>query len=113
MDARTLIGELVTAWNANDALRASAFFAPDGAYVESGREPLRGRDAITAHFQRFFRDGPPWRFEIDDVLVDGERAALAYRFSVKGADGVWHEREGCALVRLVDGLIVEWREYHG
>ncbi len=109
---RALIDELVAAWRANDAHRASAFFAPGGRYHESGCEPIIGRDAVYAHFQRFFRDGPPWRIEIDDVLEDGDRAAVAYRFAVKGRDG-WHEGAGCALVHREGGLIIEWREYHG
>jgi uncharacterized protein (TIGR02246 family) len=110
---RALIEELVSAWLANDALRACAFFAPDGVYHESGRAPIVGREAIFAHFQRFFRDGPPWRFEVDDVLVEGDRAAVAYRFATKNATGDWQERAGCALVRRAGGLIEEWREYHG
>jgi uncharacterized protein (TIGR02246 family) len=110
---RELISELVSAWRANDALRAAAFFAETASYHESGREPIVGRDRIAEHFTRFFRDGPPWRFEIDDVVADGTRAALIYRFSVKG-DGIpWRERAGCAWVRLHDGLIEEWREFHG
>lgn len=110
---QALIAELVAAWQANDALRACAFFAPDGIYREPGHEAVTGRDAIFAHFQRFFRDGPQWKFTVDDVLVDGDRAAVAYRFAIKGEGEKWHEREGCALVRRDGGLVVEWREYHG
>ena len=112
MSLHELIDELVSAWQAGDALRASAFFAEDGVYHESGREPVRGREAIAAYFTRFFRDGPPWRFEISDVLIDGDRAAVAYKFGTQH-DGTWRMREGCALVRRVGGSIVEWREYHG
>lgn len=109
---RALIEELVSAWQSNDALRACAFFAPDAVYREPGHEDFVGRDAIFAHFQRFFRDGPPWRFEVDDVIAESDRAAVSYRFAMKAANGAWHERAGCALVRRVDGLVAEWREYH-
>jgi uncharacterized protein (TIGR02246 family) len=110
MTLRETIDELVDAWRAGDALRACAFFAPDGAYCEAGGQAIAGRDALLAHFQRFFRDGPPWRFEIDDVVIDGERGAVFYRFSVKGATG-WRESAGCALVRREGGLVSLWREY--
>ncbi|MDQ2866430.1 MAG: nuclear transport factor 2 family protein [Candidatus Eremiobacteraeota bacterium] len=113
MTLRALIDELVVAWTANDAYRASAFFAPDGVYHESGREALRGRDAIFEAFCRFFRDGPPWRFAIDEVVAEGDCGAVAYRFSVKADGGDWQERAGCAFVRRRDGLIAYWREYHG
>jgi limonene-1,2-epoxide hydrolase len=108
---RELLEELARAWEANDAHRAAAFFAPDGTYHESGAEPIVGREAIYAHFARFFRDGPAWRFDIDEILVDGERAAVAYRFHINRA-GTWELREGCAIVHATDGLIVRWREYH-
>ena len=113
MTMQALIEELVAAWQANDALRACAFFAPDGLYHEAGREPILGRDAIFAHFQRFFRDGPPWRFEVDEILAEGDRAAVGFHFSIKGAAGDWRERAGCALVRRSGGLITQWREYQG
>jgi limonene-1,2-epoxide hydrolase len=109
---RELIEELVGAWQANDAHRSAAFFAPDAVYHESGREPIVGRDAIFAHFAHFFRDGPAWRFDIDEVIVDGERAAVGYRFGVN-RDGTWNTRCGCALVRCQDSLIAQWREYRG
>ncbi|HTX58095.1 MAG TPA: nuclear transport factor 2 family protein [Verrucomicrobiae bacterium] len=111
MTTRETILELVAAWHANDALRAGGFFAPEGRYQESGREAVCGRAAVVAHFTRFFRDGPPWRFEIDELVVEGERAALTYRFAVKGDGEGWDERAGCAMVRLREGLVAEWREW--
>jgi uncharacterized protein (TIGR02246 family) len=107
-----LIEELVAAWQVNDAHRASAFFAQDGVYHEAGGDAIAGREAILEHFQRFFRDGPAWRFEIEEIVVEDDRAAVAYRFSVSRR-GEWHQSEGCALVRREGGLIARWREYHG
>jgi limonene-1,2-epoxide hydrolase len=112
MTLRDLIDELVGAWQSGDAHRAAAFFAPEGIYHESGRDPLFGREAIFAHFARFFRDGPAWRFDIDQIIVEGERAAVTYRFGVN-VDGVWRYNDGCAIVLRLDGLVALWREYHG
>lgn len=112
MTIRALIEELIAAWQANDAHRASAFFAVEGIYHESGREPVVGRDAIFAHFERFFRDGPPWRIDVEEIVVEGERAAVAFRFAI-ATGGVWQGRDGCALVRRDNGLVASWREYHG
>lgn len=113
MTLRTLIEELAAAWQAYDAHRASAFFAPDGAYCESGREAILGREAIFEHFKRFFRDGPTWRFTIDECIVEDDRAAVVYRFEIKGSDDAWEERIGCAVVRRENGLIAQWREFAG
>ncbi|MGD0969718.1 MAG: nuclear transport factor 2 family protein [Candidatus Aquilonibacter sp.] len=107
-----LIEELVGAWQANDAHRAAAFFALDGVYHESGSEPIVGREAIFAHFARFFHEGPAWRFEIDEIIVEGERAAVGYRFGVNRG-GTWHTSGGCALVHGKHSLIARWREYRG
>lgn len=113
MTLQALIEELAAAWQSYDAHRASAFFAPDGIYCESGREPIVGREAIFEHFKRFFRDGPTWRFTIDETIVENERAAVVYRFDVKDEGGTWHARAGCAIVERRDGLIARWREFAG
>jgi hypothetical protein len=83
-------------------------------YREAGREPLIGRAAITGHFTRFFRDGPVWRFEVDDIFTSGVRACVVYRFAVKGPGVEWRERAGCAVVGFdPSGSIAVWREYEG
>jgi uncharacterized protein (TIGR02246 family) len=113
-DDRATLAGLLNAWRNGDALRAAAYFAEDGQYGEARRAPLVGRDALVEHFTRFFRDGPAWRFEVDEVLVDGTRACVSYRFAVEGAGGIWRERAGCALVKFdPHGAIAAWREYEG
>ena len=47
------------------------------------------------------------------TMAYDQRFAIAYVFAVQGADGVWQDRPGCALVHVRDGLITEWREYSG
>lgn len=112
-DTEALDG-LIDAWRSGDALRAAAHFSDDGEYGEAGRTPLVGRDAIVDHFTRFFRDGPRWRFEVDDTIAAGLRACVVYRFAVEGTGGVWRERAGCAVVRFdPNGAIAAWREYEG
>jgi ketosteroid isomerase-like protein len=110
---RALIGELIAAWANGDALRACAFFDEHGVYRESHREPISGRDSIFQYFVRFFREGPPWKFEVDEIITEGDRAAVSYCFAMKGDDDKWRERPGCAIVHCREGLIFEWREYYG
>ncbi len=113
MTQREALESLFAAWRGGDALRAAAHFASDGSYREAGRAPILGRDSIVAHFTRFFRDGPVWQMHVDETVVDGDRAVVRYRFAVKGIDGEWCEKEGCAFVTFADGTIAEWREYEG
>ncbi len=112
MSTRDLLETLFEAWNSHDALRSAACFAERGVYREAGGREVVGREAIVAHFAGFFRSGPPWRFDVDDIVLDGERGAVVYRFAVKGAGPDWNERAGCAVVCFEGGLIASWREYH-
>lgn len=111
MKFEELLDQLIEAWRVGDAHRASAFFAADATYQEAGHEPIVGREAIAAHFVRFFRDGPAWRFDREETILQGNHAAVAYRFGIKGDGQIWRERAGCALVRLEGGLIAAWREF--
>ena len=113
MSIREALEGLLNAWRSGDALRATAHFAEDGVYREARREPIRGREAIVAHFTRCFRDGPVWELNVDDIVVEGNLAAVSYRFQTKGKDGEWRENAGCAFVRFIDGSVAEWREYEG
>ncbi len=110
---REALESLFAAWRAGDALRSAAHFGVDATYREARGEPIAGRDAITAHFTRFFRDGPQWRFEVEEIIVEGEQAAVRYRFAVAGPEGEWREKPGCAFVAFRDGTVAEWREYEG
>lgn len=113
MTFRELLAELVEAWGKADAQRAAMFFCEDGVYREAEHAPIAGRAAIASHFAKFFRDGPAWRLEVDDVVVEGDRAAVSYRFFIGGDARGWRERAGCAMVQRRDGAIALWREYHG
>lgn len=113
MTHRQLLDQLFAAWRRGDALRSAAHFAPDATYREAGRDPLVGRAAIVEHFTKFFRDGPRWEFHADETIVEGDRAAIAYRFAIVSDEGPWRERSGCAFVVFADGTIAQWREYEG
>jgi uncharacterized protein (TIGR02246 family) len=113
MNLHERLAGLFESWRVGDALRSSAYFAPDAMYGEAGRLPLVGRDEIVEHFTKFFRDGPRFEFDVDEVIVEGERAAVRYRFSTFGPGEKRLERAGCAFVHFVNGTITEWREYEG
>jgi len=110
---RQALEALFGAWRVGDALRSAAHFATDGVYREARREPIVGRDAIVEHFTKFFRDGPRWEFHADVTIVEGNRAAVQFRFATVSPEGAWLERSGCAFVTFADGTIAEWREYEG
>ena len=106
---------VLAAFESGTLAGAAACFAADSAYREAHRDAIRGRDAIAAWFDGFAASGTTWRFSVDDVIRDGARACVSYRFVVFGGTGdSARERAGCAIVRIdQSGLITEWREYDG
>lgn len=113
MAVRDILGTLFESWESHDALRAAACFSPEGVYREADGREIVGRSAIQEHFARFFREGPPWRFDVGEPIVEGDRAAVTFTFAVKGEGAAWRERVGCAIVSFEQGLVGLWREYHG
>jgi ketosteroid isomerase-like protein len=113
--ATGVLASVLDAFARGDLTAAAAGFAHDGAYREAGKPAVHGQVAVAAHFARFAASGAAWSFHTDDVLVDGDRACVVYRFAAPGGDGQARlERAGCALVRLDGrGRITEWREYEG
>jgi len=109
------LASVLTAFARGDLSAAAAGFAEHAVYREARKPALRGQAAVAAHFARFAASGAAWRFDVDDVIADGDRACVVYRFAVPGGNGeAWAERGGCALVRLDEhGQIAEWREYEG
>lgn len=114
-DAVSALTIVLEAFAAGDLDKAAACFSEDAVYRESRGAQVRGRAAIAEHFARFAASGVRWRFIVDDVLRDGNRACIVYRFAVPGGTGrPWRERAGCATVRIGEGgSIDEWREYEG
>lgn len=106
---------VLDAFARGDLSAALASFADDATYAEARKDPIRGRAAIAAEFDRFLGTGVPFRFTTEEVIADGARACVVYRFAVSGGDGApWRERAGCATVRFDEqGKIAAWREYEG
>ncbi|HEY0613252.1 MAG TPA: nuclear transport factor 2 family protein [Candidatus Elarobacter sp.] len=109
------LAAVLDAFVRGDLAAASDRFASGAAYREPRKPPVVGHAAIAERFARFAARGVPYRFDVDDVLVNGGRACVVYRFAEPGGEGQpWRERAGCATVRFDErGLIAEWREYEG
>ncbi|MBV8643484.1 MAG: nuclear transport factor 2 family protein [Candidatus Eremiobacteraeota bacterium] len=106
---------LLDAFARGDLSTAAGCFSADATYREPSRTALAGREAIAAHFARFAASGVAWTFTVDEVIANGARACVVYRFTASGGDGEpRRERAGCAVVRIDErGEIAEWREYEG
>lgn len=89
---------------AEEALEA---FTEDAELQEQpGEQVLRGH----AELGGFFLDygGRRARFEVRELLVDGDRAAIAWDLWFR-SDSTAYGQHGMALLRVRDGLISSWR----
>lgn len=112
------IHDLFAAWNAHDLDRIVAFYAPgyEGADV-SERAPQRGPAGIRATLDRYFGAFPDIQFSADEVLVQGNRAAVVWtargthRGPVMGIPPTGHQIAVAGVSRLVieDGRVVSAR----
>jgi steroid delta-isomerase-like uncharacterized protein len=72
-----LITQLLAAWNAHDADRTTAFYAPDYEGVDVGEAlPQRGQQGAGQALARYLRAFPDLSFSQEAVLVDHEQAVL-------------------------------------
>ncbi|HYZ15549.1 MAG TPA: nuclear transport factor 2 family protein [Candidatus Acidoferrum sp.] len=107
--------DALDAFSAGNLQDAAGCFSEDAVYRELRRPAMIGRAAIADHFAAFAASGTAWRFVVEEVIIDSDRACVTYLFSVGGGTGQpMRERAGCAIVHLDGrGQIAEWREYEG
>src|SRR3712207_6722197 len=102
-----------------DAIAAA--WAPDGHLHVAGQADATGPDAVRAYWAELFGACPDLRFEVDDLIAEGD--AVAVRWSARGTHagpGSYQgieptyarlDLEGLDLFRLRDGLIVREDAY--
>jgi len=69
-----------------------------------------GRDEYRRRLPGFLESMPDLRYEVESVIVDGERAVAAYRLHAHVADRDVSVR-GAMVFTVVDGLIVHRTDY--
>lgn len=100
------------AWRAGDPEAAGDLFAPDAAYTFDPFGPgLRGRAQIVAHWTQAIGAQAELELEIEPPLVDGDRAATAWRARF-ARDGERVDLAAALLLRFgADGRCTELREF--
>lgn len=99
---RAVVEAWVEAFNAADADRLAALYAPEAVNHQVVQAPVAGREAIRAMFAREFA-GADMTCLVERVLEDGEWAVLEWRDPL----GL----RGCGLFHVRDGRIVFQRGY--
>jgi len=102
MRPRTVVEAWVAAFNAADVERLAALYAPDAVNHQIVAEPVVGRAAIRAMFEREFADAEMTCL-VENLFEDGDWAILEWRDPL----GL----RGCGFFRVEAGRIVFQRGY--
>ncbi|HEY9555362.1 MAG TPA: nuclear transport factor 2 family protein [Acidimicrobiales bacterium] len=103
--------------NAGDAARAVELVAEDfvNEHTSSLGNSLRGRVAYGERLPRFLEEFRGLHYEVEDLIVSGERAAAAYtmRFEWTAPTGTVHPVtiRGMFRFRVIDGHIAHRVDY--
>ncbi|WP_331767371.1 nuclear transport factor 2 family protein [Embleya sp. NBC_00896] len=120
VDARTRAAAeaYVAALNSGDPDRVAACVTEDfhNEHTSALGRSLRGRAAYRERLPGFLAEFEDLRYRVEDLLVDGDRAALAYtmtfRVRVRGsASGEPVRIRGVFRLRIADGLVAHRVDY--
>ncbi len=114
--ARAVVGYL-DALNSHDADVIAACVTSDfhNEHTSSLGHSVHGRDAYRERLVGFLAGFDGLRYELEDLVVEDDRAVAAYRMSFRasGSDGVVRpvEIRGVFRFRVLDGLIAHRVDY--
>jgi steroid delta-isomerase-like uncharacterized protein len=116
----TVIMRWARAWSTRDTSLFLSLFAEDAHYCDVALDKVfGGREAIKGFFEGTFVTFPDFKMEIEYCAVTGAAAAGEWVMSgtFLGASfglpptGKAFRVPGCCFMRIVDGLIVEHKDY--
>jgi ketosteroid isomerase-like protein len=110
--ARAVVERYLAALNGGDADEIAACVTPDfrNEHTSAAGRSLTGRAAYRERLPGFLARFAGLRYETEDVLVDGDRAAVAYRMSCRH-DGRPVVIRGMFRFRVAGGLIAHRVDY--
>src|SRR3954464_10984983 len=106
-----VVNDFCAAWAVHDLDKIMSFFADGCAYrVSETRDPIKGREAVTATVKGFL--GSVVRFEVLDTYAKGPMVLNEridhFTPNAQMPLRSWH---GVGVFFLKDGKIVEWQDY--
>ena len=102
MTPKSVVRRWIAAFNARDINTLAALYRPDATNHQVALEPIVGRDAIKAMFEREFA-AAEMECIPENLFEDGEWAILEWR-DPKGF-------RGCGFFEVIDGQIAFQRGY--
>ena len=119
--AKTIAREYIEAIAARDLDRAVAMWRPGCPDHLHGFAELEAPDGIRRYFEELFAAFPDWEMTVVDATGSGNRAAIRWhatatfngdaKFQGLAPNGARIEIEGCDMLSIEDGEIVENHAY--
>ncbi len=81
------VAQIVAGLNARDAIKTTAYDAPDVVSMECGSPSTVGIEADSEGFQTGFAHDPRWRAEIVDVASSGDLAVYRGTYNEENSRG--------------------------
>jgi len=112
-----LIEQFAEAFNGRDVGGRLACFTEDATYRDLFYGPHTGQVALRGMFERMFREGRDYRWQMDAIVMDAGRAAAEWTFgytataAVPRSEGRRVRMSGMSIFDLEDGRIRDYREY--
>lgn len=115
MDTSSLLTAFTFAVETRDGASLASLFTDDGCYHDLFHGAFAGRERITELIDDwFYRTAADFRWDMLEPVSDGQMLYVRYLFSYRSTLPEAHGKrivfEGVAIMRLVDGLIAEYRE---
>jgi uncharacterized protein len=113
----SVVRRFETAFNTRDVRALVACFTPDATYTDTFFGAHSGQAALTAMFERMFREGRDYAWRMDIVIEDARHAAAEWGFQYVVTDAVPRSAgrriafRGMSLFELDAGRIATYREY--
>ena len=112
-----IVQEFAKAFNARDVNGLLACFTEHASYTDNFFGEHRGRDGLRAMFERMFREGRDYLWQMDTIVEASTSAAAEWTFSYVVTDAVPRSTgrkvrfRGMSLFELQNGRIARYREY--
>jgi steroid delta-isomerase-like uncharacterized protein len=113
----SLVHDFAKAFNARDVDGLLACFTDRASYTDNFFGEHHGRDGLPAMFERMFREGRDYAWQMDTIVETPASAAAEWTFSYVVTDAVPRSVgrkvrfRGVSVFELDGGRIARYREY--
>lgn len=113
----SVVREFEKAFNRQDVDALLACFTERASYRDNFFGDHAGKDSLRSMFQRMFREGQDYHWQMDVVVESPAAAAAEWTFSYVVTEAVPRSAgrkirfSGMSLFELADGKIARYREY--